>query len=286
MRRLGILPVLVTGFVLIVAGVLSWGAWQYYMAAPWTRDGTVRAYVVSIAPEVSGRIVGLPAQDNQFVHKGDVLLNIDPSDYAIAVEQAQAAADQAEANAENAQREAERRTRLSTLETSVEEAERYRSIATAAQAAARQAMAALAKARLNLERTTIRAPVNGYVTNLLVQLGDYATSGQSVISVVNSDSFWIDGYFEETQLPRIAVGDKAVVRLMGTRAVLEGHVDSIARGIAVANAAPGGGGLASVNPIFTWVRLAQRVPVRVAIDRVPEGTLLVVGRTASVEVRR
>jgi multidrug resistance efflux pump len=283
-RGLRLLPVLLTALVVGVAFLLGWAAWDAYMAAPWTRDGTVRAYVVTMAPEVAGRVVQLPVGDNQLVRKGDVLLVIDPTDYAIAVDQAQAAMEQSRANADNAQREAQRRAALTTLETSEEEKQTYRSNAIAAEASYRQAVASLARAKVNLERSTIRAPVNGYVTNLQIQLGDYATTGQSVISLVNSDSFWVDGYFEETSLPAIRDGDPATIRLMGGRHLLRGHVDSVARGITVANAESGQGGLANVNPIFTWVRLAQRVPVRIHIDEVPAGVRLVAGETASVQI--
>jgi RND family efflux transporter MFP subunit len=277
-------PVLVTLIGLVLAGIGGWAMWQAYMAAPWTRDGTVRAYVVTITPEVSDNIVQLPVADNQFVHKGDLLVVIDPTDYTIAVEQAQAAADQAAANAENAQREARRRAELTSLEASEEEKQTYRTRAIAAAAAQRQAAANLAHARVNLERTMIRSPVNGYITNLQVQLGDYANAGQSVFSIVNTDSYWVDGYFEETSLGAIHLGDRATVKLMGYRPLLQGHVDSFARGITVANATSGQSGLATVNPIFTWVRLAQRVPVRIKIDQVPDGVSLVAGQTASVQI--
>jgi multidrug resistance efflux pump len=282
--QLHAVPVLVTLIGLALAGIGVWAAWQAYMAAPWTRDGTVRAYVVTITPEVSGRIVQLPVVDNQFVHAGDLLMSIDPTDYAIAVDLMQAAVSQATANAENATREATRRANLTLLETSVEEKQTYQTAAVAAGAAERQAIANLAQARVNLERTTIRSPVNGYITNLVVQTGDYATARQSALSVVDADSYWVDGYFEETALGAILVGDPATVKLMGHRAVLQGHVASIARGITVANAAQGQSGLANVSPIFTWVRLAQRVPVRIKIDHVPEGILLVAGQTATVQI--
>jgi multidrug resistance efflux pump len=282
--RLRAVPVLVTMIGVLLAGIAFWAMWEAYMAAPWTRDGTVRAYVVTITPEVSGRIVQLPIADNQLVRKGDLLMAIDPSDYAIAVDQAQAAADQAGANAENAQREANRREHLTTLETSIEEQQTYRSRAIAANAAHRQAIANLAQARVNLERATIRSPVDGYVTNLLVQLGDYATAGHSAISVIDANSYWVDGYFEETSLTAIRPGDRAQVKLMGYGPVLEGHVASISRGITVANAVRGQAGLAEVNPIFTWVRLAQRIPVRIEIDHVPDGVHLVAGQTASVQI--
>jgi multidrug resistance efflux pump len=153
-----------------------------------------------------------------------------------------------------------------------------------AQAQYQQALANLDQARVNFERTQIRSPVNGWVANLLAQLGDYATVGQNKISVVDVDSFWVDGYFEETYLGSIQTGDVASIKLMGYREVVRGHVGSIARGINVANAQPNGEGLAQVNPIFTWVRLAQRIPVRVDFDHVPEGVVLVAGMTATVQI--
>ena len=120
--------------------------------------------------------------------------------------------------------------------------------------------------------------------SLLAQLGDYANVGTSVISLVDADSFWIDGYFEETNVAPIRVGDPASIKLMGYSEVVRGHVDSIARGINVANAQPNGQGLANVNPIFTWVRLAQRIPVRIHIDQVPDGVVLAAGMTATVQI--
>ena len=279
-----LVPVLLTLMLVAVAAVCAWGAWDAYVAPPWTRDGTVRAYVVTMAPEVAGRIVKLPIADNQFVHRGDTLLEIDPIDYAIAVDTAQANLDQARANATNRQTEARRRLALTTLSTSEEERQTYVSQAVAANAAVAQEVALLAQARVNLTRTKIIAPVDGYVTNLLAQEGDYAVVGQRDITLVDAHSFWVDGYFEETSLHAIHEGDAAHVRLIGWRDVIDGHVAGVARGIQVPNATADANGLATVNPIFTWVRLAQRIPVRIAIDRVPPGLRLVVGQTASVDI--
>jgi len=191
---------------------------------------------------------------------------------------------QAQANMQNVEREAQRRQELTSLAVTKEEKQTYASNAVVAQAQYQQAVANLNQARVNLERTQIRSPVNGWVTNLLAQLGDYATVGQNKISVVDADSFWIDGYFEETNLDRIQVGDPASVKLMGYSEIVRGHVHSIARGINVANAQPNGEGLAQVNPIFTWVRLAQRIPVRIHIDQVPDGVVLAAGMTATVQI--
>jgi multidrug resistance efflux pump len=283
-RRLRILPLLITLATIAVAVVLGQAMWDAYMGAPWTRDGTVRAYVVTMAPEVSGRIVELPVADNQFVHKGDLLMVIDPTNFKIAVSLAEAAVQQAQANAQNAAIEAKRRQELTTLAVTVEEKQTFASNALASQAQYQQAAANLDQARVNLQRTEIRSPVNGWVTNLLAQLGDFANIGQNEISLVDADSFWVDGYFEETNLEPIQVGDPASIKLMGYSQIVRGHVGSIARGINVANAQPNGQGLANVNPIFTWVRLAQRIPVRIQIDQVPEGVVLSAGMTATVQI--
>jgi multidrug resistance efflux pump len=289
--RLGVLsrqalPVLLTFVVVGIAVVLGRFAWNAYRETPWTRDGTVRAYVIVTKPEVSGRIVGLPIRADQFVHKGDPLLQIDRTDFEIAVKSAQAALEQAEANVENTRLQAERRLKLTTLSTSVEEQQTFATQARVAQASHAQALANLDRAKVDLERTRIVSPVNGYITNLAVQVGDYATVGQRILSIVDADSFWIDGYFEETQLHSISIGDPARISLMGYPTVLNGHVASIARGIQVANAQADPAGLATVNPIFTWIRLAQRVPVRIEIDKVPPDVTLSIGLTATIQIDR
>jgi len=282
--RLRVVPLLVTLVTIALATGLGLAMWDAYMGAPWTRDGTVRAYVVTMAPEVAGRIVELPVADNQFVHKSDLLMVIDPTNFKIAVSLAEAAVRQAEANAQNIERQAQRRQRLSDLAETVEDRQTFESNALVAQAQYQQAVANLDQARVNLERTQIRSPVNGWVTNLLAQLGDYVTVGQNEISLVDADSFWIDGYFEENNLGSIREGDPASIKLMGYSQIVHGHVGSLARGINVANAQPNGQGLATVNPIFTWVRLAQRIPVRIRIDDVPDGVRLVAGMTATVQI--
>ena len=282
--RRRILALLITIGAVALAIWLGRAAWIAYMAAPWTRDGTVRAYVVTMAPEVSGRIVGLPVADNQFVHKDDPLLVIDPTNYAISVRLGEAAVQQAQANMQNAVLEAKRREALPDIAVSVEQKQIYETQAVAAQAQYQQALANLDQARVNLQRTVIRSPVNGWVTNLLAQRGDYAAEGQKLISLVDADSFWVDGYFEETNVAPIRVGDPAEIKLMGHSQILHGHVDTIARAINVANAQPNGQGIATVNPIFTWVRLAQRIPVRIHLDSLPKNVALAAGMTATVQI--
>ena len=254
------------------------------MGTPWTRDGAVRAYVVKIAPQVAGEIVKLPIADNQSVHKGDLLMLIDPRNYTIAVRQAQAAVKQAQAVADNARAEMVRREKLNDIAVTMEERQTYISQATTAEATYQTALANLEQARINFKRTQVRSPVNGYVTNLSAQLGNYADVGSLQLSIVNSNWYWVDAYFEETALSRIHEGDAATIKLMGYSQLLRGRVQGLARGINVPNATPDASGLASVNPIFTFVRLAQRVPVRIHIDEVPEGVKLVAGMTATVQI--
>src|SRR5262245_59798226 len=282
--RMRIVPFLITLAAVALAVPFGWMMWDVYMGSPWTRDGTVRAYVVTIAPEVAGKIVELPIADNQLVHKGDLLMVIDPTNFHIAVRQAEAAVNQAKATAENARAESNRRQQLTDLAVTQEEKQTFASNALSTAAAHEQAMANLDQARVNLQRTRIYSPVNGYVTNLLVQRGDYVNVGQNRISLVDADSFWVDGYFEETNLEGIREGDPASIKLLGYGQIIRGHVDNIARAINVPNAQPNEQGIATVNPIFTWVRLAQRIPVRIHIDQVPEGVILSAGRTATVQI--
>jgi multidrug resistance efflux pump len=283
-RHLRVIPLLVTLAAIALAVPLGWAMWNTYMGEPWTRDGTVRAYVVTMAPEVAGHIVQLPVADNKFVRKGDLLMVIDPTNYKIAVSLAEAAVRQAQVTMQNAEREANRRQELPDIAVSVEVQQTYSAQALAAQAQNQQALANLDQARVNLGRTEIRSPVNGWVTNLLAQLGDYATAGTNEISLVDADSFWVDGYFEENNIGSIHEGDPASIKLMGYKQIVHGRVDSIARAINVANAQPNGQGLATVNPIFTWVRLAQRIPVRIHLDQVPDGVVLAAGMTATVQI--
>jgi multidrug resistance efflux pump len=276
--------VLITLSILAVAAVAALAVWNSYVTAPWTRDGQVLANVVNLAPEVSGRIVHLHVTDNQTVHRGDVLYEIDPVDYQVAVALAQANVNSKLADLKLKRVEASRRGALTTLSTSQEELQTYESGADVAAAAYASALAQLSQAHINLDRTRVLSPVNGYVTNLLLREGDYATAGARNLSLLDSDSFWVAGYFEETKLAGIHVGDKAVVALMGYQTALMGHVESLAHGINTPNIDPGSLGLASVNPVFTWVRLAQRIPVRIHIDTIPDSVQLAAGMTATITV--
>jgi multidrug resistance efflux pump len=340
-RRMRLIPFLITLTTVALAGLLGWAMWSVYMGAPWTRNATVRAYVVTMAPEVAGRITELHVVDNKYVRKGDLLMVIDPTNYSIAVSQAEASVQQAEASIQSVDaqltvqqaqinsNEAQRNGAQAALVFAQQQAERYQTLATkgfgslqnaqqftsqlhqqeatlhsaqqvlalaqrqlqslkaqrlGAEATLAQTKAQLHQAQVNLERTRILSPVDGHVTNLLAQLGDYVNVGVNTISLVDADSFWVDGYFEETNLAPIRVGDPAQIKLMGHSQIVRGRVDSIARAINVANAQPNNQGVATVNPIFTWVRLAQRIPVRIHIDEIPPGVVLAAGMTATVEI--
>jgi multidrug resistance efflux pump len=268
--------------IFLVAVLVSLMVWDQYVIAPWTRNGSVRVQVASVAPQVSGRITQLRVADNQFVHKGDILYQIEPFDFEVALRSSKALLEQRETDLYVKELQSERRKRLSDLSTTREEQQVFEGSARQAKAAVDAAREQVAQAEINLKRTEIRSPVNGYVTNLLLRVGDFAHEGVRNISIVDTDSFWVDGYFEETKLAQVCIGDRAEVKLMGYSTPIIGHVATITRGISVSNAATGAQGLPNVNPVYTWVRLAQRVPVRIAIDRVPPGIPLVSGMTGTV----
>jgi len=260
-------------------------AWDQYNAGPWTRDGRIRVQVASVAPEISGKITDLRIVDNQFVHKGDILYVIDPVDFDVALRTNKAVLQQRMADLSVKELQSERRRRLSDLASSTEEKQVYEGSALQAQAAVDSAQQQVREAEINLQRTEVRSPVNGFVTNLLLRDGDYAHQGATNVSVIDTDSYWIDGYFEETRLARLCLGDRAEAKLMGYSAPIMGHIATVTRGVSVSNAAASTQGLPNVDPVYTWVRLAQRVPVRIAIDKVPSGVPLVSGLTATVTTR-
>lgn len=274
----------VTFLLLCGAAVSGYIIWSHYLVAPWTRDGQVQAYVIDLAPEVSGRVVKVHVADNQAVRTGDVLFEIEPVDFEISMASAEANLASRKADMDNKQSEAERRAQLTTLSTSREEQQSYQASFEMARAAYASAVTQVSQARVDLRRTKVPSPVNGYVTNLQLQVGDYATKGSRNLSLVDVDSFWVTGFFEETKLAAIRPGDPAMVALMGFHDPVRGRVESIARGINTPNTAPGSYGLASVNPVFTWVRLAQRIPVRIRLEEVPATVQLSLGLTATVSV--
>ena len=284
MRR--IVGVIVTLILVAVAAFFGWQAWIYYTLWPWTRDARVLAYVVELAPDVSGLISAINVVDNQVVHKGDVLFVIDQERFKVAVDQAQAVVLKGEQALRLAEDDARRYASLRSPNfeaASAETIERYAIVAEEARAELQEAQAALATAQINLTRSEVRAPADGYVTNLTASVGDYATVGKGVLAVVDMHSFWVYGYFMETKLPAIHDGDEAEVRLMAGNVVLKGKVEGLSRAIADPNAT--GGLLATVNPEFEWIRLAQRIPVRIRLEDIPASVRLVSGLSATVVIK-
>lgn len=275
----------VTLIAVLLAAIVGWQLWIYYLRAPWTRDGRVLADVVALAPDVSGPVIEVLVHDNQLVHRNDVLFRIDPARFRLALRQAEAQLASRQAALQEAMAEARRFQALNRAEVSEESLQQRLALAAEAAAALRQAEADHDVAQLNLDRSEVRATVDGAVTNFTMRPGDYVAAGQPVLALVDSASFHVMGYFEETKLPAIHVGDPARARMMGDPAAIDGHVESIAGGISNREVTSGDRLLPDVNPTFAWVRLAQRIPVRIAIDRVPPGITLVSGRTATVEIQ-
>jgi multidrug resistance efflux pump len=278
-----IVRVLVTAAVVALAVIGSRWLWIHYNVEPWTRDGRVRADVVEVSPDVNGLVSQVCVKDGQAVHIGQVLLIIDPSRYELAVRQAGAAVAADQAELAEARRVNRRNAALGALVTT-EELQEGESRVEELSAQLRGARVERDLARLNLARTTVRSTVNGVVTNLELEPGDFASVGHQVMALVDTDSIYVDGYFEETKLPRIHVGNPAEVHLMGLKTVLHGTVIAIAAAIDDRERTPSSTDLANITPTFSWVRLAQRIPVRIKLDNVPAGIRLIAGRTATVAI--
>ncbi|ARS49809.1 secretion protein HylD [Ectopseudomonas mendocina] len=277
--RVGITLSLVA--VAVLAG--AW-LWQHYLYSPWTRDARVRADVVTIAPDLAGWVRELKVRDNQHVAADELLMSLDRERYQVALEQAQAVAETRRQQLLLREHEAGRRMRLGPQAISAELRDNAQISAEIARGEYRQAQVAVRSAELDLARSEVRAPRAGQVTNLRLAEGNYVRAGEPVLALVDESSFYVQAYFEETKLPRIRIGAPVEIWLMSGDQPLRGEVESISRGIADRNASPDGQLLADVEPTFNWVRLAQRIPVRIKLDEVPEGVVLSAGMTASVRV--
>jgi RND family efflux transporter MFP subunit len=274
----------VTALLVAIAALVAWQLWIYYMDDPWTRDGAVRADTVELAPDVSGPVTQVFVHDNEMVKTGEPLFQIDPTRFLLAIAQAKAQVARAKAAMQDAERTATRYNSLSGNAVSTESRDNVISAAQEAQAAYQLAQANLALANYNLQRATVRATVNGTITNFSMRPGDFVTTGIPVLALVDADSLYVDGYFEETKLRQIHLGEVAQVTLMDGGPAILGHVQGFAAGITDGQRASSPTLLANVNPTFTWVRLAQRVPVRIALDHTPPGTKLVAGMTCTVVI--
>ena len=274
--------------LIIVAIALAAGAWlwRYYLYTPWTRDARVHAEVVTIAPDVSGWVRTLEVADTDYVAQGDTLFAIDDTRYQAVVDSAQATVEHRQATLELNRAEESRRNQLSNSRAISAENQQIAQINSRIAAAdLQQSQAELASAQLDLVRTQITAPVSGHVLNVQLAEGNYVNRGSPVMAVIADNSYYVVGYFEETKMSAIEVGDSVDVVLMNGDTHLDGRVAGIGRGIADSNTSLNQQLLPQVAPTFNWVRLAQRIPVRISLDEVPDETLLSVGMTATVRVR-
>ncbi|MYM21058.1 efflux RND transporter periplasmic adaptor subunit [Duganella sp. FT135W] len=275
---------IVTMIAVAVAASLAWRLWQHYEVEPWTRDGRVKADVVQVAPDVTGQVTAVLVHDNQQVKAGQVLFEVDRARFELALRQAEAAEQAQRATLEQALKESRRNNDLRDL-VSAETREQGSSRVDQLRAALAQAVVARDVAKLNLERTRIVSPVNGTISNLDLRTGSYVSAGRAVMALIDSDSYYVEGYFEETKLPAIQVGDEVAVLPMGASLRLKGHVESLSGGVADRDRSTSANLLSSVNPTFNWVRLAQRIPVRIKLDALPAGARLVAGQTVTVDVQ-
>lgn len=275
----------ITTFLVVAAVLAAFWMWHHYESSPWTRDGHVYADVVRVAPDIGGLVTEVDVRDNEAVRKGQLLFVVDRPRYTDALAQAKAGVTGAQATLDQARRVARRDRALGDLVATEAREEDEAKVETAL-AAVDEAQAARATAMLNLHRTSVLASVNGYITNLSLRPGDYLAAGTPALAMIDTDSIRIEAYLEETKLRHVHVGDRARIRLMGDEWDLIGHVQSISGGIADDQRGESLNLLPTVNPTFTWVRLAQRIPVRIHIDKMPPGTRLILGRTATVTIVR
>ena len=276
--------ILLTLIVVVVAALVLWRIVNYYMFSPWTRDGHVRADVIQVAPDVGGLITSVDVADNQPVKQGQVLFVIDQARYTLSLRLAQAALEQRKATLAQAKREYARNIALGNLVAS-ETMEESRTRVEQGEASVADGQVQVDTAKLNLQRTTVVSPVDGYLNDRAPRVGEYISAGRAVLSVVDMHSFRVDGYFEETKLHGIDIGQPVDIKVMGEPGVLRGHVLSIVAAIEDRDRQQSQNLLPNVNPAFSWVRLAQRIPVRVALDEVPADFRMIAGRTATVSVR-
>lgn len=274
----------ITLVVILFALFFGLWLWHNYMDGSWTRDGRVRAEIVMVAPDVGGLVADVRVRDNQYVEKGELLFEIDKKRFVQNLANARDLADARKTDLELKRNQYERRVALNSATLSEEEKNNAKLALKTAKAVYESALTQVAVAKLDLERCSVRAPFDGWVTNLQLRRGEFLARGESRLSLIEKDSYWVYGYFEEHKLPYIHADDPVEMKVLGTSFVLKGHVRDIARGITDRDNSDGQKNLADVNPVFTWIRLAQRIPVHINIDSVPKGCRLVAGMTCSVVV--
>ncbi|GAL13514.1 fusaric acid resistance protein fusE [Vibrio astriarenae] len=277
-----------TAILAIVAGCGAYAYYTHNVQNPWTRDGQVRAHIVQVTPRVTGQIVAFNVSDNQEVKAGDTLFNIDDSQYKAELASAKAAEQQANALLRKAQNE---QNRAQALEQKVQGSvstltlNNYQSAVETAEANVAAAKAKTQEAELQLTYTEIKAPVDGYITNLNYRIGSQVVANAPVVALIDKNSFWIEGFFKETDILDVKLEQDARVTLLSnSKQVLQGKVESIGYGISKTDGSTGNALLPNVNPNFQWIRLAQRLPVKIKLNQMPDDLQLRVGTTASVQI--
>jgi RND family efflux transporter MFP subunit len=274
--------------ILSGAGWFGYQKYQDYFNNPWTRDGQVRANIIKVAPRVSGPIVNVAIVDNQQVKRGDLLFEIDPETYQVALSQAEVALQRAIISSKGKKIEYDRLLDIRKKDKGAVSHKDLIRREIAYQESLLQIKASeeqLKSARLNLSYTRVVASVDGYVSNLDIREGTQAVANQPLVALIDENSFWVFGFFRENQLPRIHPGSQARVTLMShPDEPIHATVDSIGWGIAPKDGTVGYNLLPNVNPVFQWIRLAQRIPVRVSLHELPEGVHLRFGLSASIMV--
>lgn len=272
------------GFV-IVAVIAGHWVWQHYLYSPWTRDGRVRAEIITVAPDVSGWVTEVHFRDNEDVKKGQVLFTIDATRFRNAADEARARMNREKYAWEHAREQYSRRQGLSkSAVISQDDLSTYSTNMLLAQADYELAKSIYQKTLIDLKRTEIIAPADGTVINQSLRAGNYATQGKAVLSIVQKDSMYVTGYFEETKLPGIREGDRALIQLMSGGNPVRGKVISIGRAIANNNTSTDSQMLPATQQTFNWVRLAQRIPVDIEITSVSQNLNLSAGMTVSVKI--
>ncbi|CCJ90995.1 Fusaric acid resistance protein fusE [Cronobacter turicensis 564] len=273
----------ITVVLVVLAFIAIFRAWSFYTESPWTRDARFTADVVAIAPDVAGLITSVDVHDNQLVKKDQVLFTIDQPRYQKALEEAEADVAYYQALANEKRREAGRRNQLGVQAMSREEIDQANNVLQTVLHQLAKAEATRDLARLDLQRTVIRAPADGWVTNLNVYTGEFITRGSTAVALVKQNSFYVLAYMEETKLEGVRPGFRVEITPLGSNNVLHGTVDSVSAGVTNASSTRDDKGMATVDSNLEWVRLAQRVPVRIRLDKQP-GNLYPAGTTPWVVV--
>ena len=283
-----IIKILLTLAILGTAAFFVCNKYEEYIDNPWTRDGQVRTQVIQVTPRVNGMVIKIHVVDNQRVKTGDLLFEIDPSQYQVKLNQAEARLQRTREAAKGTKIEFDRvkniyakdKGAVSQKDLVRNETNYYKSLADID-----SNEESVNTAKLNLSYTKVFAEVDGYVSNINFQIGSQASANKAILALVDENSYWVFGFFREDAIPDVKVGDKAMVTLLAyPDTPLSGKVESIAWGIAHSDGNPGNNLLPSVKPVFQWIRLAQRIPVRIKLDKLPENVKLRFGLTASVMV--